>query len=213
MPYWKWRYCFVKTGTPVKIDPMDWSTKLRAALSVGTEAIPALPPAVEGKLSSVLIPIGRHRDTGEEEILLTKRTMLVETHKGQISFPGGRHDPGDRDLMATALRESFEEIGTHERDVEVLGMLQPVLTQGHVWIYPFVGRMTFPYPFRINPGEVDRLLYLPLNTLLKEGLRSYSVPIENIVVKSPGIEVDGELVWGATARMLELLREHLLGLG
>src|SRR3954464_9415454 len=108
MPSWKWRYCFVKKPGAVKIGRMDWGDKLRASLTASGSGIPLVPPT-ERRLYSVLIPIGRYRENGREEILLTKRTMLVETHKGQISFPGGGHDPGDRDLLATALRESFEE--------------------------------------------------------------------------------------------------------
>jgi 8-oxo-dGTP pyrophosphatase MutT (NUDIX family) len=184
---------------------MNWGEKLKPTLVQGDEAVSA-----SAHLSSVLIPIGFNRLTERDEILLTKRTMTVETHKGQISFPGGFHEPGDRNLLATALRESAEEIGTRESDIEVIGRLEAVQTRGNVVIYPWVGRLGFPYPFQLNPAEVERLLFLPLETLLREGLRTFSVPVESLTIKSPGIEVEGELVWGATARMLQLLRERIL---
>jgi 8-oxo-dGTP pyrophosphatase MutT (NUDIX family) len=185
---------------------MHWDEKLKPSLA----QVPTLDSDPGSRLTSVLIPIGHNRLTGQDEILLTKRTMLVETHKGQVSFPGGNREPGDRDLLATALRESAEEIGTQETDMEVVGRLDVVQTRGNVFIYPWVARMAFPYPFRLNPAEVEKLLFLPLDTLLREGLRSFSVAVENLTIKSPGIEVDGELVWGATARMLQLLRDLLL---
>lgn len=131
---------------------MVWLEPLRKHLQVCPDAVQ--PPGSQ-TVSSVLVPIGRSRETGRDEILLTKRTNLVETHKGQISFPGGRYEEDDRDLMQTALRESAEEIGTKSVDIDVLGPLRPVLTRGDVIIYPWVGALEFPYPFKLNANEVD----------------------------------------------------------
>ncbi len=153
------------------------------------------------------MPIGFSRDTGRDEILLTKRTMLVETHKGQISFPGGMREGHDLTLLDTALRESAEEIGTLASDIEVLGPLPPVLTRGDVVIYPWVGRLGFPYSFKINQHEVEKVLYLPLVRLIEEGLAPVEVEIGPMKVKSIGITVDKELVWGATAKILDQLRD------
>lgn len=169
------------------------------------------PPKGEPKTSSVLIPLGWNDSTKQHEILLTKRTELVHTHKGQVSFPGGYWEPGDKSLLDTALREAQEEIGLQTEDVEMLGALPRVQTRGEIWIQPWVALMKFPYHFVLNPNEVDRLLFLPLKTLQEIGLKEVDVHLKKYTVKSPGIQVDGEMVWGATAQMLQLLRSCLRG--
>jgi 8-oxo-dGTP pyrophosphatase MutT (NUDIX family) len=168
-------------------------------------------PKGEPKTSSVLIPLGWNENTEQHEILLTKRTELVHTHKGQVSFPGGYWEPGDKSLLDTALREAQEEIGLQPQDVETVGALPRVQTRGEIWIQPWVALMRFPYSFNLNPNEVDRLLFLSLNTLKEVGLKEVDVNLKKFTVKSPGIPVDGELVWGATAQMLHLLRSCLRG--
>lgn len=171
-----------------------------------------LPPG-DPALSSVLAILGWNSQTSREEILLTKRTEDVETHKGQISFPGGYWETHDSDLLATALRESEEEIGLKPAEVQILCNLEPVRTRGDVLVYPWVGRLEYPYPFHLNPREVASLLFLPVDDLLEKGLAEVKVSLsEGFTVESKGIWVDGHLVWGATARMLEQLREKLLGL-
>lgn len=162
------------------------------------------------KVSSVVIILGWNEINEQHEILLTKRTQLVETHKGQISFPGGFYQDGDGELLNTALRELEEECGANRGDLEVIGSMNPVETRNQVMIYPWVASMKFPYSFRVNPHEVERLLYLPVNELIEVGLKTTDVSIGTFTVKSPGIYVDNELVWGATAKMLETLREYLI---
>ena len=162
------------------------------------------------KISSVIIIIGWNSSTEQNEILLTKRTQHVETHKGQISFPGGFYETHDENLLKTALREFEEECGAKSSDVEVIGSLGPVETRNQVMIYPWVGSMKFPYSFTINPSEVERLLYLPVSELIEVGLKSTDVQVGSYRVKSLAIEVDQELVWGATAAMLNQLRKYLV---
>ena len=86
----------------------------------------------------------------------------MKDHRGQIAFPGGVKDAGDPNLLATALRETQEEIGLEPEAVEVLGALPPVATITGYHITPFVGLIPHPYDFRPNPLEVKRLLLLPL---------------------------------------------------
>lgn len=168
-------------------------------------------PRGEPTLSSVLAIIGFNGETERDEILLTKRTEHVETHKGQVSFPGGFWEETDSDLLATALRESQEEIGLDPKAVKVIGGLEPVRTRGNILIYPWVGRLQYPYPFQLNASEVAGLIFLPVQTLVEQGLTQVSVDVtEGLKVESRGIWVDGELVWGATARLLEQLREKIL---
>jgi 8-oxo-dGTP pyrophosphatase MutT (NUDIX family) len=183
--------------------------ELRAVLA---PPIPENIPKGDRSISSVLIPIGWNRETEREEIVLTKRTQWVETHKGQISFPGGFWEACDRNLLDTALRESEEEIGTKASDVEILGTLEPVLTRGNILIHPWVSKIELPYSFTVNSAEVAQLLYLPFETLIAEGLKPVDVNVGEYTVASIGISVDGELVWGATARLLEQLVERLKSL-
>ena len=172
--------------------------------------VPAPEPA-SGSVAAVLVLLGVH-PTGEEVVLLTKRTMTVETHKGQVSFPGGLWERADESLLHTALRETEEEIGVPAAAIEVLGRLETAHTRQEMVIYPWVGVMSLPFAFRPSPAEVDRVIELPLETLVKEGLKQVTVPIGSAKVESVGIYADGELVWGATARMLKDLYGLLLGI-
>jgi 8-oxo-dGTP pyrophosphatase MutT (NUDIX family) len=165
--------------------------------------------AADEAAASVLVPILVDRRTGTETLLLTKRTETLPTHKGQVSFPGGFREPHDPDLLATALREAEEEVGIAPADVRILGALDPVVAGGRVGIRPFVAVLDAPYAFRPSVDEVERLLELPVERLVLEGLRTVTVPVGPVQVKSEGILVDGELVWGATARMLRYLYELL----
>lgn len=163
-------------------------------------------------MSAVIIPIGPNKESGRDEILMTKRSDLVQTHKNEVGFPGGVYDIGDGgNMLRTAIREMEEEIGVPEKHFEILGSLNPVQTIGKVVIFPFVARMEFPFPFVLNKSEVARIVYVPLQELLKEGLKPVEVPIgPSRSVKSIGIHADGELIWGASAKMLEELREILV---
>jgi len=183
-----------------------WEARLREKL--GSAQPGPLPEAKP--FSSVLVPIGWNTETKRDEILLTKRTMGVLTHKGQISFPGGFHSPKDRTLLDTALRETWEEIGLESQYVEILGTLSTVKTLRRISIHPWVGRVPFPHSYLLNAAEVDRLVILPLTQLMEEGVNPVKVDVEGIHVQSIGISVDGELVWGATAMMLKELRGLLL---
>jgi 8-oxo-dGTP pyrophosphatase MutT (NUDIX family) len=157
---------------------------------------PALP---EGTPAGVLVPLV---EDPAPSLLFTLRTDLVLHHKGEISFPGGvRHDQ-DSDLMTTALRETEEELGIPPSAVEVLGTLPPVHTMvsGYV-IVPFVGWLAELPPLTPSPVEVAEVLQLDLARLSK---------VEREVLSGGGrswhaYELDGNLVWGATGRVLHQL--------
>jgi len=183
----------------------DWDRKLdeKLADAGGSILMDGTPKA------SVLIPIGLRHETMRHEILLTKRTDKVETHKGQVSFPGGFFEKEDGNLLRTALREAYEEVGLHESSVKVIGKLEPVQTLRDVIIYPWVAKVEFPKEFKFSQAEVERPIFLPLESLLSEGLKPVEVPVREsgltFKVNSIGIFADNELIWGASAQILEQL--------
>lgn len=165
---------------------------------------PDLTPA------GVLLPLfQKNRKT---HILLTKRTDRVEHHKGQISFPGGAFNYEDLDCLTTALRETEEEIGIEMDTVEILGELDHLVTITNFRICPYVGIIPYPYPFILSPFEVERLIELPLDYLLKEDLKEGPVSFNGQSIFNLWINYQGDIIWGATARILknflEILSKH-----
>jgi 8-oxo-dGTP pyrophosphatase MutT (NUDIX family) len=138
-------------------------------------------------------------------LLLTKRTESVPTHKGQISFPGGGFEEADGDFRTTALREAEEEIGLHPQDVEILGTLDDTVTAStrHV-VRPFVGVVPFPYPYHLDPFEIERLIHLPMRALFS-GAPFREETWERDGRKFPVYfyEHEGQTIWGLTARILK----------
>src|SRR5690606_17584546 len=157
-------------------------------------------PENEGAVSSVLVPLATSEDGREEFLVMTKRPTTVATHKGQVCFPGGFREVTDPHLLDTALREAFEETGIQYADLEILGLLDVVRTHVGVPIYPWIGLLKYPYPFVLNPSEVDKLVLLPVKKLLSEGVKTMFVEEEGMKIKTTGIVCDGEIIWGASAR-------------
>jgi 8-oxo-dGTP pyrophosphatase MutT (NUDIX family) len=143
-------------------------------------------------------------------ILFTKRTHLVKVHKGQISFPGGVHDPADKSLQTTALREAQEEIGLSRKDVEILGSLDPISTvTTRFLIYTFVGVIPYPYPFQPNGREVAEILIVPFDFLADDHhwtRRFYHA--NDTAFKAYFINYGNYRIWGATARILKMFFER-----
>ena len=146
----------------------------------------------------------------ESVVLLSKRSEALDRHPGEISFPGGRREVGDRSLMHTALRETSEEVGVDPADVEVLGELGRFTTISDYVISCFVGAIDHPYEFRVNSAEVDRLLEVPLGALLDaRSVRDDVRVVDGDLVVIPSFAYDGDLIFGATARILDRLLDVL----
>ena len=136
-------------------------------------------------------------------VLFIQRTLMVKDHRGQIAFPGGVRDPEDADLLATALRETEEEIGLAPAAVEVLGTLPPVATITGYHITPFVGLIPHPYDFHPSPREVKRLLDLAVDEFYPpERWRSGPYVFQGRTTRVCYWQNGQEVVWGATARIL-----------
>ncbi|MBF0271154.1 MAG: CoA pyrophosphatase [Magnetococcales bacterium] len=162
-----------------KIGP-TWQTLSRQV------ATPSLLPA------AVIVPlVPRDR---EWDLLFIRRTQTVSHHKGQIAFPGGRAESADTTPLATALREFQEELGLDPLQMHILGRLPPTPTlQTGYLIHPFVGLLPAPPIPRPDPAEVAGTLLIPLNVFLER---------VKLNPDTPHFDHQGEVVWGATARIM-----------
>jgi 8-oxo-dGTP pyrophosphatase MutT (NUDIX family) len=140
----------------------------------------------------------------EPGLIFTERRSDLRRHAGEISFPGGREDEGDSDLIATALREAEEEIALVPAAVEIVGALPPVGTfvTGYR-VHPFVGLVADPAELGLepNPTEVETVLTFSLQ-VLRENYEMRRLVRQGTVIHTPTYEVEGHLIWGATARIL-----------
>lgn len=143
-------------------------------------------------------------------VLFTKRTNSVNNHQNQISFPGGAIEKKDANQLATALRETEEEIGIKKKDIEILGELKAINTTTGFYIFPFVGFIHNLDEIQINELEVERIIYIPINWL-RNPKNSYSEIYKGQNKISHPVIVfsnyDGEKVWGATASLVKQLLE------
>lgn len=150
-----------------------------------------------------------HEVEGVEHLLFQVRTHTVRHHKGEISFPGGRQDREDVDLLETALRETEEEIGVDRGEIELLGQLDDTRTRASNYlIRPYVGALPRgrDVEFAHAPREVKELLQVPLPHLLSEEAAAWQVVEENGEPVPTRAFMYGEhLIWGATARILSQL--------
>ena len=155
--------------------------------------------------SAVVVPL--YETKGRLGTILIKRSDRVGLHRGQMGFPGGMSEPADGgDLLRTALREAFEEIGVYPEDFLILGKLSDrhTITSG-LSVTPFVGSLDLPYSFSPDSLEVSSLHLARLDDLFT----SAGEARERFDLPDPLFIVDGEPVWGLTAKILTELRQAL----
>lgn len=147
-------------------------------------------------------------------ILLTRRPEEMNSHAGQISFPGGRRESGET-LAEAALRETEEEVGVQAAGVRLIGELATLyITPSDFEVHPFVGHHSGPVTFRRNPAEVAEVLEVPLAHLLDPATRREEEwNLRGWAVTVPFFQVGPHKVWGATAMMLSEFLERLRSLG
>ncbi len=201
--------------------PAPWAHVADPAAAVTLEAVrAAVPPGRRGRPSpvesdgaapsAVLVPLFPDQD-GTLSVLLTRRSWDLRTHKGEVSFPGGRTDPGETAVQA-AVREAEEEVGVDPGSVEPLGELDHLTTvTRRAYIVPVVGLLPGPPDLVLNTAEVDAALLVPLAELLAPevfreeqwGTGEWSRPVYFF-------ELVGDTVWGATAALLRQLLSRVL---
>ncbi len=187
------------------------------------EAPPARPEPGGPTPSAVLVAL--FEESGDARVLLTRRSSRLRSHRGEVSFPGGRIDPGETPSSA-ALREAAEEVALDPAGVRLVGWLHPLFTfSSSSRIAPVVGVLERRPVVRPNPAEVERVFDVALAVLVADGIfheehwRVPSRPALREAVPGPEdgsfavwfFEVAGEIVWGATARVLHELVSLAVG--
>ena len=163
------------------------------------------------KPAAVLVPVQERSDG--DYLILTQRAEMLNSHRGQVAFPGGRIDPRDSGPLAAALRESHEEIGIEPGHVRVLGQLDQVTAASNFLVTPFVGLIPNPYEFRLNHAETAAVFAVPISALLEPGCfnaepRPFGSPRRDPIYH---FYYEGWDIWGATARIITQLLELAYG--
>ena len=188
--------------------------RVRRARADGPPPRPYPGEETAARPSGVLAAL-HDRCDGGAAVVLTRRAKHLRAHRGEVSFPGGRREPGDESLAATALREAHEEIGLDPATVDVFGELDHLRTAwSGSFIVPYVGALTAPpTDLRPDPREVDRILVVPLAELLLDDIFSEEIwPFQGRERRLWFFRLHGDTVWGATAAMLRDLLARALGL-
>ena len=162
------------------------------------------------KRASVLIPL--LESEGEIYVMLTRRSSEMRSHPGQVSFPGGKQDRNDEDSLQTALRETYEEIGLPGEKVDVIGMLDQILSLHYYLVTPYVGLIPSDFVSIPNTGEIESVFKVPLAFFMKsenhwsEEKKTFAFP-----VLVHHFEYQGYDIWGLTAKLIFRLLEVGLG--
>src|SRR3954466_12272326 len=195
----------IKSALGMAFDNRSMVDRIRELLLTPQQAAELDAPGQ--KDAAVLVPLYVADDA--LHAVFTKRREDLRKHAGEISFPGGRQDEPDEDLRFTALREAEEEIGLPTHDVDLIGALPPVGTFVTDYkIHPFVGLIDAGKTWELQPTEVEVVLEFALRALGR-GPEMKRLIKRGVPFKTPTYTVNGNLVWGATARIVQDLLERL----
>jgi len=175
--------------------------QIRTALADGPAPRRSPVEAVTSRYSAVLAPL--YEDDGEVHVVLTRRAWHMRSHTGEVSFPGGKQEPGET-LWETALREAHEEVALDPSCVEQVGELHHLATiTSRASIVPFVGVLPGRPRLHPNPDEVDAVLLVSLAELLHpDTYRSERWGVGGLDRTIHFFEIPGDTIWGATGSML-----------
>ncbi len=169
-----------------------------------------IPDISREDLTEAAVLIALTEIDGEMYAVFTGRPDTMREHSGEVSFPGGRREPEDDELMQTALRETREEISLAEEDVRLYGNLvcMPTVT-GYV-INAYVGEFEQPYELRPDPREIETLFLAPLSELADPSRRRIEKRSwQGFTFDLHFFDYEGQVIWGATGYMLHLLLDFL----
>jgi 8-oxo-dGTP pyrophosphatase MutT (NUDIX family) len=162
--------------------------------------------------AAVLMPIFELED--DLHLVYIRRSDRVESHPGQVAFPGGRVDPSDESLLATALREAWEEVGIESSAVEVLGTFEGATTRaGDIFVTPFVGVIPAGHRLIADPREVATIFFTPVRVL--EDPRQHGTyrfrRDAGRVTEHPAIFYNDQVIWGLTLRFTQEMLRRMQG--
>ena len=155
--------------------------------------------------AAVLIAI---TDESESKVLLTRRSTLLNNHAGEVSFPGGKRDPQDTSNIVVALREAQEETALNPFEVQLIGDLPMQKARNGMLVKPVVGLIPPKVELIPQPSEIDRIFFASLQHLMEAPPTPYEVSFAQQKLYFPSMQVEDEVVWGLTARMLVSLFEY-----
>jgi 8-oxo-dGTP pyrophosphatase MutT (NUDIX family) len=183
----------------------DFLKRLEAACALDVPYTERLPRA-GGTPAAVLMLLGVEKDVEDPSILITRRTDTVETHKGQMAFPGGMGERGETDIE-TALRETEEEVGIPREKIKIMGRLPEFVTVTDFTVTPIVGVLESPVadtPLRFSPDEIAEALWVPLSTLKSaDCYRREWVEYGGARFPIHAYYVGRHRIWGATGSMIQ----------
>ncbi|MDD2196172.1 MAG: CoA pyrophosphatase [Bacteroidales bacterium] len=179
--------------------------KMAPLLSDGAEF--PLTPSKTAKQSAVLI--GIYPKNHNAHTILIKRAVYDGVHSGQVSFPGGKYEDQDSDLVETALREAQEEVGITPQNVEIIGRLTPLfISVSNMLVLPVVGLMPEPKNLLLNLQEVEYTISPSLMHLKSKACLSVkTINSLNRLITAPYFDAENEMIWGATAMIISELTE------
>lgn len=155
--------------------------------------------------AAVLIAITQEDDP---KVLLTRRSVYLNSHPGEVSFPGGKRDPQDTSNIVVALREAQEETGLNPFDVELIGDLPMQKARNGMLVKPVVGLIPPNLPLVAQPSEIDRIFYVSLRKMLEANPIPYEVRYQHQSLYFPSFRLENEIIWGLTARMMVSLFQY-----
>jgi 8-oxo-dGTP pyrophosphatase MutT (NUDIX family) len=178
----------------------DFVTHVRVALSDHNRITSS---EWEARPAAVLLPL--FQENGVWSLLFTRRTESLNSHRGQVSFPGGVIEDKDNGPVEAALRELEEEIGISADEVEILGCIDNMFTVTQFSITPVVGKISWPINLHLNKSEVARAFSVPISWLAdKNNIKTEERTVPGLDLKVPVYffkPFEGEVIWGATARI------------
>lgn len=175
-------------------------------------AAEAFKHKVPPRQSGVLLLL--YPKAGEMHTVFIKRPSYEGVHSAQISFPGGRHEPGDSDLKETALREAEEEVGVKRSDIKIIGQLSELyIPPSNFLVYPSVGMIEYEPRFVPEEREVDQIIESSLQTIISdETIEEREIFIKNYNrhIVAPTFQIQGHTIWGATAMILAEFKDLIV---
>lgn len=181
--------------------------KVREKLQKSANEVSLFTSVVDRPQAAVLIPL-----TNEPlpELVLTKRADHLTSHAGEVAFPGGKKDPEDSDLVATALRETHEEINLPPEGVEILGPMPPAHSKFGLLVTPIVGVIDTTLPLTPNEDELDHIFSVPLQYFIDNYPTDiHRAEYQGKIFEVPCYNYQGNIIWGLTAYFIAEFMNHI----